>query len=118
MLAKSFYRYPLIIGLPNFYKENLPNRIRENKKMQVFCCGFSVAFVESFILCPFERLRTYFMTQENFKSNESKISQYLKDVKSGLIRDLFKGIGPLIIRQIVAWVFFLEADLFAKQTLR
>ena len=60
---KNVYRYPLMIGLPSFYEERLPDIIRENKKYQKFFTGLSIAIIESFILCPFERLKTYFMTK-------------------------------------------------------
>jgi hypothetical protein len=51
-----------MIGLPNFYEKNLPQKIRENKKVQKLFTGLSIAVIESIILCPFERLKTYFMT--------------------------------------------------------
>lgn len=62
ILFKNFYRYPLMVQLPNFYQQHLPSSICENKKYQKLFTGISIAFVEGFLICPFERLKTYFMT--------------------------------------------------------
>lgn len=60
---KNVYRYPMMIGLPTFYAKILPKSVQQNKHAQKFCTGMSIAVLESFILCPFERLKTYFMTR-------------------------------------------------------
>jgi hypothetical protein len=62
VLFKNIYRYPLMIGLPNFYSTHLPEKIRQNKKTQKLATGVSIAVIEGLILCPFERLKTFFMT--------------------------------------------------------
>jgi hypothetical protein len=62
ILVKNAYRYPLMIGLPNFYKKVLPEKVNNNKVLQKLLTGSSIAIIESFIICPFERMKTYFMT--------------------------------------------------------
>ena len=62
IMIKNVYRYPLMIGLPSFYEKHLPAKIRENKPVQKLFTAMSIAVIESFILCPFERLKTYMMT--------------------------------------------------------
>jgi hypothetical protein len=62
ILIKNAYRYPLMIGLPSFYQKNLPDKVRENLKLQKLLTGSSKALLERFIICPFERMKTYFMT--------------------------------------------------------
>ena len=114
VMIKNVYRYPLMIGLPSFYEKHLPNRIRQNKPVQKFFTGASIAVIESFILCPFERLKTYMMTAN---AHENGFGNYVKS-STNLIPDLFRGIGSLILRQMVAWTFFLQADLFMKQKIR
>lgn len=68
--------------------------IRENKPVQKLFTGASIAVVESFILCPFERLKTYMMTA---KANEYGIRSYIRS-STNIIPDLFRGIGSLILR--------------------
>ena len=50
--------------------------------------------IESLILCPFERLKTYMMTA---KANEVGIRSYVSST-TDIIPDLFRGIGSLILR--------------------
>lgn len=59
---KNSYRYPLLVGLPQFYRNNLPNSIKERKVLTKSLTAMSVAIVEAFITCPVERLKVYFMT--------------------------------------------------------
>lgn len=116
-MLKSFYRYPLVIGFPIFYEKNLPNAMRHNKRAQKLFSGVSIALIESFIICPFERLKTYFMTREvrlGSNPNINGLQNYYRDCNQSLVRDLFKGIGPLIMRQMVAWNYFLQVDLLVK----
>ena len=37
---------------------------------------------------------------------------------NSLISDLFRGVGSLVLRQMVAWIYFLQADLYFKQKIR
>jgi hypothetical protein len=57
IVAKNIYRYPLMIGMPQVFEKRIADR-----RVQKFFTGLSIAFIESFILCPFERLKVYFMT--------------------------------------------------------
>ena len=61
-IMKNSYRYPLLVGLPSFYKNHLPESIREKKIFLKLMTGTSIALVEAFITCPVERLKVYFMT--------------------------------------------------------
>lgn len=54
---KNAYRYPLMIGLPGLFEKRV-----ESKSLQKLLTGASIAVIESFIICPFERLKTFFMT--------------------------------------------------------
>jgi hypothetical protein len=126
MMVKNMYRYPLMIGLPNFFEKHFPARHKDNKKLQKLCAGFSIAAIESVILCPFERLKTYFMTARSLRNDgrhaeegaKVTLSTFIKESDSGLVRSLFKGVGPLFLRQSIAWVCFLQADLRLKQAVR
>ncbi len=59
---KNSYRYPLLVGLPSFYKNHLPDSIKDRKVLLKTLTGMSIALVEAFITCPVERLKVYFMT--------------------------------------------------------
>jgi hypothetical protein len=67
MMVKNFYRYPLMVGLPAFSQKHFPERYKDNKSLQKLTAGFGIAAVESIILCPFERLKTYFMTARSLR---------------------------------------------------
>lgn len=126
MMVKNTYRYPLMIGLPNYFEANFPEPYRDNKMLQKLCAGFTIAAIESTIICPFERLKTYFMTARGLRADSRvleegqklNINTFVKDSQMGLFRSLFKGIGPLFLRQSIAWVCFLQADFRLKQAVR
>lgn len=93
-LLKNSYRYPLMVGLPNFYKSYLPDSIKEHKSLLKLLTGCSIALVEATITCPIERLKVYFMT------TTEKISyrQFFKNNEHHLFKELFRGFGPLFAR--------------------
>ena len=64
ILIKNSYRFPLIVGIPVYFEANLPERIVRNKHILKLMSGTGISIFESLILCPFERMRTYFMTVE------------------------------------------------------
>jgi hypothetical protein len=53
-----------MIGLPSFYGNNLPKKVRDDKKFTKLLTGLSIALIEAAILCPVERVKVYFMTKE------------------------------------------------------
>lgn len=53
-VLRNSYRYPLMIGLPNFYRTHLPKSVCEDKMLTKFLTGISIAFIESVIMCPVE----------------------------------------------------------------
>ncbi len=93
-LVKNSYRYPLMVGLPNFYKQHLPDSIKEHRSLLKLLTGCSIAYIEAIITCPIERLKVYFMT------TEEKISyrQFFTNYKQSLFKELFRGFGPLFVR--------------------
>jgi len=62
MFLKNVYRYPLMISLPHFYEQRLVGV--ENRKLSKLMTGFSIALFESFVTCPIERAKVFFMTEE------------------------------------------------------
>lgn len=59
ILIKQFYRYPLMIALPPFFEKQLDT---SNLELVKAVSGLTIAVIESFILCPFERLKVFLMT--------------------------------------------------------
>jgi hypothetical protein len=86
----------------------------ENRKTSKLLAGFSIALIESLITCPIERAKVYFMTEDVAQSGGTK-----RLLSGGnLFKNLFRGFVPLLTRQSVAWVSFLQADLFIKKRIR
>ena len=77
----------------------------QNKNVLKLISGTGISIFESLILCPFERMRTYFMTVEQ-TSNKVSFAQYFK-TGGNPVRDLFRGLGSLFMRQWVSWNYFL-----------
>jgi hypothetical protein len=61
-LMKNSYRYPLMVGLPGFYKSHLPDSFKEHKYIAKLLTGCSIALIEATLTCPVERLKVFFMT--------------------------------------------------------
>ena len=83
-----------MIGLPSFWEHVAPLTFKENPKTMKLLTGASIAVIESFILCPFERLKTYFMTG----LERDGMKGYIENSKGHRVRDLFKGTTSLMAR--------------------
>lgn len=51
-----------MVGLPNFYKNKLPESVKEHKALLKLLTGCSIALIEATLACPIERVKVYFMT--------------------------------------------------------
>ena len=58
-ILKNVYRYPLMVWMPHFYGTKFSFK---NQHHQKALTGVSIAAIEAFIMCPFERIKTYLMT--------------------------------------------------------
>jgi hypothetical protein len=105
MVLKNVYRYPLMISLPHFYEQKVVGP--ERRKLSKLLAGFSIALIESFITCPIERAKVFFMTEEVAQRGGIKRLLALKGAEGGLFKELFRGFLPLLTRQSVAWISFL-----------
>lgn len=88
VLVKSLYRWPLMVGLPHHFKENvLPKEATTRyEAAHRISAGIVIAVVESFIICPFERVKVYLMTKHE---RDSSISRFFK---STTMKDLLLGL--------------------------
>jgi hypothetical protein len=59
MIVKQMYRYPLMILFPPYFENKLST---SNLQVTKLASGLAIAMIESFIMCPFERLKVYLMT--------------------------------------------------------
>ena len=68
VVLKNVYRYPLMIKMPNLIQSRV--KIAKNdRKVAKALTGLSIAAIESFILCPVERLKVILMTKNNNNSS-------------------------------------------------
>lgn len=63
LIARNSYKYPLLVGLPELQRSHMGTTVRENPKLAKLITGSSVAFVESLITCPLDRMKVHLMTQ-------------------------------------------------------
>ena len=62
LTLRNSYKYPLLVGLPDFYRKRSPAVIQKNERALKLATGFSIALIESIITCPIDRMKTYLMT--------------------------------------------------------
>ena len=81
--------------------------------------GFSVALMEAMITCPVERTKVFIMTQRS-NTNQSSYKLFLNHIlrNKSNTQELFRGFGPLFLRQLISWSVFLQTDLLTKKLIR
>jgi len=77
LIARNSYKYPLLIGMPQFFKEYAPG---DNAWLLKLGTGFSVALLESLITCPIDRTKTFLMTQKNLCPNQSSFKIFYNHI--------------------------------------
>ena len=120
LITRNAYKYPLIVGLPEVQRKQMPRLAHENPALTKFITGTSVALLESLITCPMDRLKVHLMTQQR-NSNERAYVIFWREVmntKVGKVHEIFRGFGPLFARQCVSWSAFLQTDYQVKSFIR
>lgn len=84
-----------MVGLPNLYKDILPQSFQNNKKVLKLFTGLSIGIFESMILCPVERVKVHFMTQTQVGAS---YWSFFAGIRGNAFRELFRGFTPLLIR--------------------
>jgi hypothetical protein len=74
----------------------------------------SIALVESFLTCPIERLKVYYMTS-NEKMN---LGRFIESNQGRVLKEMFRGFTPLLMKQSMAWIVLLQTDFQVKQQIR
>lgn len=135
---KELYRWPLMLCLPHIYNKLLiagnlsqTKHARDSTTAKTLT-GLTIAGVESFIICPLERVKVTFITREKASRSVALQSVFkispnghaAKQVSTKFIfnnyalRGAFKGMSALFLRQTVAWVSFLVPDTELKKLAR
>jgi hypothetical protein len=110
---KQFYRWPMMLYFPKFYRSYLPGGYDGLVKVLT---GLTIANIEIFIICPLDRLKIYFMTLGGV--NKNLFSYFILKHKGKLFNELFAGLGPSYWRSNISWVSFLYLDHASKKTLK
>jgi hypothetical protein len=61
-IIKAMYRYPLSLYLSHLFKSKLPTSILQFDGIHKILAGVSLSVMESFIICPLERLKILLIT--------------------------------------------------------
>jgi hypothetical protein len=99
---KQAYRFPLMVATPRFFRPF----VRETTAQTL--AGLTIALLESFIICPLERLKVWLMskpTSTSLRANWRSLG-------------LFRGLEPVILKQTVSWTTFMAANSFFKSQFR
>lgn len=107
-LLKETYRSPT----RGFMKHNLQKMISDSGNHQDLVnllTGFGMATIDTFIMCPLERLKVWMMT--NYTRNK-KISSFFTQMNNStdLFRQLFMGLKVSYVRNGAAWMSYLVAE--------
>ena len=119
-----------MLYLPKFYK-NL-NEIFLRKYFEKFnltkynsdsLCkiqtGFTLANIETFFICPLERLKVFLMTHSSKdKIKYSFLRHFYVVYKGNVTKQLFKGLEPSLLRSNISWISFLYLDNKTRSFLR
>lgn len=106
-LIKQIYRWPLMLVLPEFFKSVYPDSVKKKyRSIAKISTGLSLAVIDTFIVCPFERLKVCLQTRKG----DLSMKQFFVENRGHLTSSLFRGLSSLFIRQMMSWVSFLYFD--------
>ena len=87
---KQAYRIPLMIGIPNLYRN-----LTKNENFIQTSTGLTIAVVETYIICPLERVKVWLMTAQ-------KPTLRLYFEQNLTIKEFTKGANALLIKQTLS----------------
>ena len=103
-VLKEAYRNPVRGILKGFYSDIIPKSVQTKfPETRNIATGVSMACLDTFILCPLERLKVWVMTVDRKNGIISYFSQ--KDIF--LFRDLFKGLKVSFLKSAASWTSYL-----------
>mmetsp|Transcript_20739 Transcript_20739/g.38589 ORF Transcript_20739/g.38589 Transcript_20739/m.38589 type:complete len:273 (+) Transcript_20739:437-1255(+) len=95
---KQAYRFPMMVSVPRMYRPFA----KENAAQAL--AGLSIAIFESFIICPFERLKVWLMSRPKGEPISSK-----------LLWSLLRGLQPVMLKQTVSWSTFMVSNSYFRR---
>jgi len=114
-VIKQIYRWPLMLVLPKVYASIYSQELqKEYPSIAKISTGMTLAAIDTFIVCPFERLKVCLQT----KRTDLSLINFFKDSNKNLFNSLFRGLNSLFYRQMISWVSFLYTDYKFKEIAR
>jgi hypothetical protein len=105
-VLKEAYRNPVRGILKGFYSEKIPKSVQiKFPEIRNIATGVSMAFFDTFILCPLERIKVWVMTVNTNK--KKPLISYFSQKDVHLLRDLFKGLKVSFIKSAASWTSYL-----------
>lgn len=97
--SRNLYRWPLMAYLPACYNKYT------SKIISKLLTGLTIANLECLILTPFERLKTFLITED--KRGKKPLLNF---IKSNKFTEYFRGLKHVLVKQNVSWCSFLIFD--------
>lgn len=120
--SKNLYRWPLIIFLPNFFEKTNLIFFESLKNLEGLCkiqTGLMIANIEILLICPLDRLKTYFMTHSVINNKSySFLKHFYITNRGNIINQLYQGLEPTFYRSNISWISFLYLEYKTKYFLR
>lgn len=108
VMIKQAYRWPMMMVFPQFFKEHLPEKLQVQYPASAkLATAVSIANLETFIICPLERLKVHLMTLDH---KNKGITEFYIHHRKHLGREMIRGIHAVYLRQITSWASFLLTD--------
>jgi hypothetical protein len=114
-IIKQVYRWPLMLWLPQVYSKIYPDSLKTKyPSIAKLSTGFTLAAIDTFIICPLERLKVCLQT----KNCDLGVGKFFMENQKETAKSLFRGLESLFYRQMFSWVSFLYADFKFKRMAR
>lgn len=97
----------MMIFFPNFYTRLYPTSwTRRFKGLHKISAGITIASIETFFVCPIERIKVFLMTRIN---KDVHFIDFFRNQQNywAIFLSLFNGLKAQLFRQIISWTTFL-----------
>ena len=106
-MVKQAYRWPMMIFFPNFFIRLYPNSwTAKFKGLHKISAGIVIASIETFFVCPIERMKVFLMTRINKDVHMMDFFRNQRNYKA-IFLSLYNGLRPQLFRQLISWTTFL-----------
>lgn len=106
VMSKQAYRWPLNVYLISNLRMKFKG-INYSNTLAGVVTGLMTAWIESAIICPFQRIKVWLMTTK-------QVSGYSHFLKLSSLKTLFNGFTPVVAKQTLSWVSFLGSQEYFK----